>query len=172
MMIIDSHLHLPADFPDFPAKRAALLHELKRNGVDRGIVIADSAPESTIGSVRDCAALFRGDRIIKVVADISPYFSFTEQLALCRILLYTATAFIRRLCNALIPSQTVRMCILIFHLWRMIRKSCRRSNLLRKPQSAGYRSGFCSAPISAAAPSAHILISLPHWISQRRRVRG
>lgn len=86
-MIIDSHLHLPVDCPDFPAKRTALLAELKKNGVDRGIVIADSALESTIGSTRDCAELFRGDPVIRVVAGISPFFSFREQLALCRTLL-------------------------------------------------------------------------------------
>ena len=85
--VIDAHLYLPVDYPDFPAKRAALLAELKRNGVCRGIVIADSAPESTIGSVRDCTALFRGSSIIKVVAGISPFFQYAEQLALCRELL-------------------------------------------------------------------------------------
>lgn len=85
--IIDAHLHLPVNAPDFPAKRAALLAELKRNGVDRGIVIADSTPESTIGSVRDCTVLFRGSRSIKVVAGISPYFNYAEQLALCKTLL-------------------------------------------------------------------------------------
>lgn len=50
--IIDTHLHLAVDALDFPAKRAVLLAELKQNGVDKSIVIADSTPESTIGSVR------------------------------------------------------------------------------------------------------------------------
>ena len=86
-MIIDAHLHLPVDFPDFPSKRRALLAELAQNGVDRGIVIADSAPESPIGSTRDCAALFDGDSVIKVVAGISPFFGYREQLTLCRNLL-------------------------------------------------------------------------------------
>lgn len=86
-MIIDSHLHLPVDFPDLPAKKQALLAELRKNGVDMGIVIADSALESTIGSTADCAELFRGDRVIKVIAGISPFFSYQEQLRLCRELL-------------------------------------------------------------------------------------
>ena len=86
-MIIDSHLHLPVDPPDFPAKKQALLGEMKRNGVDRGIVIADSEPESVIGSVRDCAELFRGDAVIKVIAGISPLINFEEQLCYCRKLL-------------------------------------------------------------------------------------
>ena len=86
-MIVDSHLHLPVDPPDFPAKKQALLGEMKRNGVDRGIVIADSEPESVIGSVRDCAELFRGDAVIKVIAGISPLINFEEQMRCCRELL-------------------------------------------------------------------------------------
>lgn len=86
-MVIDSHLHLPVDPSDFPAKKQVLLGELKRNGVDRGIVIADSETESVIGSVRDCAELFKGDGVIKVIAGISPLISFEEQLRYCRELL-------------------------------------------------------------------------------------
>lgn len=85
--IIDAHLHLPVDAPGFPAKREALLAELRKNGVDMGIVIADSTLESTIGATRDCAALFRSCCSIKVAAGISPFFSYREQLALCRTLL-------------------------------------------------------------------------------------
>lgn len=86
-MIIDSHLHLPVDFPDFLSKGNALINELRRNGVDKGIVIADSELESVIGSVRDCAELFKGSGMIKVVAGISPFISFNSQLTLCRKLL-------------------------------------------------------------------------------------
>lgn len=86
-MIIDAHLHLPVDYPDFPAKRETLLAELRKNGVDMGIVIADSVSESTIGSTADCAALFRGDSVIRVIAGISPFFSYPEQLRFCRTLL-------------------------------------------------------------------------------------
>lgn len=86
-MIIDSHLHLPVDFPDFASKKQALLDELSRNGVDKGIVIADSELESVIGSVRECAELFKGDGVIKVISGISPLICFEEQLRYCRELL-------------------------------------------------------------------------------------
>lgn len=86
-MIIDPHLHLPVDFPGFPEKKQALLDELRKNGVDKGIVIADSYLESTIGSVRDCAELFKGDSIIKVIAGISPLVEFETQLRYCEELL-------------------------------------------------------------------------------------
>ena len=86
-MIIDSHLHLPVDYTDFPSKGTALINELRRNGVDKGIVIADSELESVIGSVRDCAELFKGNDMIKVVAGISPFISFDTQLRLCMELL-------------------------------------------------------------------------------------
>ena len=86
-MIIDSHLHLPVDFPDFTSKKSAMLSELKRNGVDRGIIIADSELESVIGSVKDCAELFDGSDVISVIAGISPNFDFESQLCYCRELL-------------------------------------------------------------------------------------
>ena len=86
-MIIDSHMHLPVDFTDLASKKRALLREMSKNRVDRGVVIADSELESVIGSVRDCAGLFRGDSVIKVVAGISPLISFEEQLRFCRELL-------------------------------------------------------------------------------------
>ena len=60
---------------------------MSKNGVDKGIVIADSELESVIGSVRDCAELFKVDSIIKVIAGISPLIGFDEQLRYCRELL-------------------------------------------------------------------------------------
>ena len=51
-MIIDSHLHLPWEAETMEIKKAALLAELERNSVEKGLVIADSVPESVIGSVR------------------------------------------------------------------------------------------------------------------------
>lgn len=86
-MIIDSHLHLPVDYPDFPSKKEALITELLSNSVDKGIVIADSELESVIGSVRDCTELFKDNAMIKVVAGISPFISYHQQLGLCRSLL-------------------------------------------------------------------------------------
>ena len=86
-MIIDSHMHLPVNYSNFPLKKKALLHKMRKNGVDRGIIIADSELESVIGSVRDCMELFNGDSVIKVVAGISPFISFDNQLNYCRGLL-------------------------------------------------------------------------------------
>lgn len=86
-MIIDSHMHLPVDFPDLASKKQALLDEMKRNGVDRGVIIADSYLESEIGSVRDCAELFKGNSIVRVAAGISPLVSFEKQLKYCEELL-------------------------------------------------------------------------------------
>jgi hypothetical protein len=86
-MIIDSHLHLPWEAETMEMKKAALLAELERNGVEKGLVIADSVPESVIGSVRDCTELLRGSSIIKVAAGISPLNGLGEQLAYCRELL-------------------------------------------------------------------------------------
>lgn len=86
-MITDSHLHLPVEPSDFTAKGEALAEELRRNGVDRGIVIADSELESVIGSAADCAELFKGSDMIKVIAGISPFISYEKQLAFCRSLL-------------------------------------------------------------------------------------
>ncbi|WP_295086737.1 amidohydrolase family protein [Ruminococcus sp.] len=86
-MIIDSHMHLPVNYQNFALKKKALLREMRNNGVDRGIIIADSELESVIGSVRECMELFNGDSVIKVVAGISPFISFDNQLNYCRGLL-------------------------------------------------------------------------------------
>ncbi|MCR5600588.1 MAG: amidohydrolase [Ruminococcus sp.] len=86
-MIIDSHMHLPYEYSSIEAKKAALLAEMRKNGVDKGIVISDSELESCIGSTEECAELFCGDDMIKVVAGISPLISFDTQLELCRKLL-------------------------------------------------------------------------------------
>lgn len=86
-MIIDSHMHLPVDYPDFISKKQALLAEMRKNSIDKGIVIADSETESVIGSVKECAELFKGDSAVKVIAGISPLISFEKQLEYCRTLL-------------------------------------------------------------------------------------
>ena len=86
-MRIDSHLHLPWEEKGLEAKKERLFAEMDRHNADKGIVIADSELESVIGSVRDCAEMFRGDRRIKVVAGISPLIDYEGQLAYCRELL-------------------------------------------------------------------------------------
>lgn len=86
-MKIDSHLHLPWEENGFVAKKERLFAEMDEHKVDKGIIIADSEPESVIGSVCDCVELFRGDRRIKVVAGISPLIGYEGQLEYCRELL-------------------------------------------------------------------------------------
>lgn len=82
MNIFDFHMHLPTGFPTFEEKKAALLAEMKRNGVSGGVVISDSAIESEIGSLRECTELFADTDSIFVVGGISPYFEYEKQLAL------------------------------------------------------------------------------------------
>lgn len=82
MDIFDFHMHLPVDFPTAEEKKAALLAEMKRNGVSRGVVISDSATESQIGTMRECAELFSDTSQICVIGGISPFFDYENQLAL------------------------------------------------------------------------------------------
>ena len=53
-MIIDAHVHLPAGEPfrSLRAKKEKLLQAMECNHVDKCIVIADSWPESEIGSIK------------------------------------------------------------------------------------------------------------------------
>ena len=59
-MIIDAHVHLPVgeEFPSLQAKKERLLQELKKNQVDRCIVISDSYMDSPIGTMEECVKLF------------------------------------------------------------------------------------------------------------------
>lgn len=80
--IFDFHMHLPTNFPTIEEKKKALLAEMERNGVSKGVVISDSEIESSIGSLRECAELFADTHNIFVVGGISPYFEYEKQLAL------------------------------------------------------------------------------------------
>lgn len=82
MDIFDFHMHLPTGFPTIEEKKKALLAEMKRNGVSKGVVISDSAIESGIGSLRECAEIFSDTDNIFVVGGISPFFDYEGQLAL------------------------------------------------------------------------------------------
>lgn len=75
-------MHLPTNFPTIEEKKKALLAEMERNGVSKGVVISDSEIESSIGSLRECAELFADTDNIFVVGGISPYFEYEKQLAL------------------------------------------------------------------------------------------
>lgn len=80
--IIDAHLHLPVEPSSPEEKKTALLEEMKKNGVDSGVVISDSELNSSIGSLAECAELFAGCPEIAVVGGISPYIEYEEQLKL------------------------------------------------------------------------------------------
>lgn len=82
MEIFDFHMHLPTNFSTFEEKETALIAEMERNGVSGGVVISDSAIESEIGSLRECAELFAGTDNIFVVGGISSYFNYEGQLVL------------------------------------------------------------------------------------------
>ena len=75
-------MHLPTGFPTIGEKKKALLAEMKRNGVSKGVVISDSAIESKIGSLCECAELFSDTDNIFVVGGISPFFDYEKQLVL------------------------------------------------------------------------------------------
>lgn len=79
-MIIDAHMHLPSGEPDLNSKKRRLLSDMKANGVDKGIVISDSEPNSSIGSMDDCAELFSDCPNVFAAAGISPYINYKEQL--------------------------------------------------------------------------------------------
>ena len=78
--ITDAHMHLPVDFETLSERRDALLSEMHENGVCRGVVISDSEFESRIGSLADCAELFRETPDIAVIGGISPYIQYEKQL--------------------------------------------------------------------------------------------
>ena len=80
LKITDAHTHLPVDPKNFTEKRDALLRVMQKNGVSRGVIISDSELESSIGSLTDCAELFRGHADIAVVGGISPYIQYERQL--------------------------------------------------------------------------------------------
>lgn len=80
-MIIDAHMHLPVGYPDLESKKSKLLSDMKSDNVDIGIVISDSELTSEIGSMDDCAELFKSDcPKVFVAAGISPYINCKEQL--------------------------------------------------------------------------------------------
>lgn len=60
MKIIDSHLHLPVrrNLISLEQQKAQLLLDLKRNSIDKGIVIPDNVDESPIGNLKQCINLF------------------------------------------------------------------------------------------------------------------
>lgn len=80
MRIIDAHMHLPVNLPSLCEKKNALLAEMNRNGVCRGIVISDSEISSDIGSLEECAELFDGCDEVDVIGGISPFIDYGSKL--------------------------------------------------------------------------------------------
>jgi len=82
MMIIDAHVHLPVEeaSDSLQQKKDKLFQEMKKNQVDKCIVISDSSFESTIGSMDDCVKLFKDTQSVYVVGGISPFVAFKMQL--------------------------------------------------------------------------------------------
>lgn len=78
--ITDAHMHLPVNFQTLSKKKEALLQEMRKNGICRGVIISDSELTSTIGSLRECAELFTDCPNIAVIGGISPYIQYEEQL--------------------------------------------------------------------------------------------
>ena len=87
-MIIDAHVHLPtySSLRSFQEKKERLLLEMQKNGVEKCIVIADSWPDTEIGSTAECMTLFPKDNSdgVYVVGGISPDVDFDDQLELIR----------------------------------------------------------------------------------------
>jgi len=73
MKIIDSHLHLPVrkDLLSIEQQREELLSELKKNSIDRGIVIPDNVEDSTIGNLEQCVQLFESIPDIYVLGTVN-----------------------------------------------------------------------------------------------------
>ena len=81
-MMIDAHVHLPAgaEFRSLQAKKERLLQEMKKNHLDKCIVISDSYLNSEIGTMEECVTLFKDTDRVSVVGGISPFAEFSAQL--------------------------------------------------------------------------------------------
>ena len=87
-MIIDAHVHLPTggSLRSFTEKKERLLLEMQKNSVDKCIVIADSWPDTEIGSTEECMSLFPKNNPdgVYIVGGISPDVDFENQLEIIR----------------------------------------------------------------------------------------
>ncbi len=73
-MIFDAYVHLPwqVAYPTPEAKMARLLEVMKKNGVSGALVIADSLPESDIGTNEQVLEVIKGHQSIFAAAAFSP----------------------------------------------------------------------------------------------------
>lgn len=87
--IIDAHLHLPwqDEYPTIEKKANKLQKEMKENGIDYGIVIADSILDSNIGNNKQCLNAVNNSNNLFLVFGFSPLERIDEQLRLAKTLL-------------------------------------------------------------------------------------
>ena len=72
--VIDAHLHLPwqDEFSTTEKKLERLQKEMRNNGIDYGILIADSILESNIGNNEECLCAVSNVNNLFLVFGISP----------------------------------------------------------------------------------------------------
>lgn len=87
--IIDAHLHLPwqNEYSTIEEKLERLQKEMNNNGVDYGILIADSILESNIGNNEECLAAVKNTDNLFLIFGFSPLQRLNEQLAYAESLL-------------------------------------------------------------------------------------
>lgn len=84
-MSIDAHVHLPTapELDTRQKQKRRLLAEMRENGVEKCLLIADSWQQSDIGNNQECLALFADTPEVSVAAGVSPLVDFDRQ---CRAL--------------------------------------------------------------------------------------
>lgn len=87
--IIDAHLHLPwqDEYSTIEEKLERLQKEMRDNGIDYGVLIADSILESSIGNNEECLSVVSNANNLFLVFGISPLERLDEQLLYCEKLL-------------------------------------------------------------------------------------
>lgn len=83
-MIFDAHVHLPSNSvqTSLEQKKESLLRVMHENEVSKCLVISDSVPASPIGSMQECAELFKDTDNVYVAGGISPLCDYDNQLVL------------------------------------------------------------------------------------------
>lgn len=83
-MIFDAHVHLPSnsEHTSLGQKKESLLRVMHKNEVSKCLVISDSSLASPIGSMQECAELFKDTDNVYVAGGISPLCDYDNQLVL------------------------------------------------------------------------------------------
>lgn len=87
--IIDSHLHLPwqDEYSTIEKKLKRLQREMKENGIDYGVLIADSILDSNIGNNEQCLKAISNSNNLFLIFGFSPLERLDDQLIFARELL-------------------------------------------------------------------------------------